>query len=503
MASSPVDETSPLLRTGDDEDNPRAGHGPEPLTTSRRLSIAVPCLLLMLAAEIGSNLLTVPMSQIAEGIICRRLYPDVGSETWEDARCKNSTVQAELSMLQGWEITFGLIPGLVTAIPYGLLADKYGRKAILCLSITGMILAQITDIVIYTRPDVFALRLIWLGSLWTFLGGGPFVYSAMIYTMANDVSVEAQRSTTFLYLAAATVGAELASGPLTYIAMRQGGAWLSVYIGLALLFIAALLAFAFPETRQLKVGGTNIESRNEPLDNSRPSIWARLSQGISIVTSSTRYLFFDNITLGLLLFSLVFTTLGRYVSIILLQYTTKRFRWSWSEAGLLSSISATVNLSLTAAILPALSQVLMRKIRLSALAKDLVLVRTGITALILGALGIGLARSSITLVIGVVIYALGSGYAPAMRGLLVQMAGEEHIGTLFTAMSVLESIGVLTAGPMMAAAFRLGLGWGDAWIGLPFILASCLLGCAAVVVFGVSTSKPWYQQPATTTNADS
>lgn len=145
-------ECSPLLRPSHEDDSEAASiksHGHQP-ATSRRLAVAIPCLLLLAAVEIGVKLLTVPMAQIQEGIICRGHYPDV-VETPEDPRCKDEVVQSDLSMLQGWEMTFALIPGLLTAVPYGIMADRYGRKVTLSLSLLGMTMVEAAEIVI-CRP---------------------------------------------------------------------------------------------------------------------------------------------------------------------------------------------------------------------------------------------------------------------------------------------------------------------------------------------------------------
>lgn len=152
-----------------------------------------------------------------------------------------------------------------------------------------------------------------------------------------------------------------------------------------------------------------------------------------------------------------------------------------------------MNLALVAAILPIVSQVLLVKFSLPPQVKDAWLARAGILALVTGTFGIGLASNSGMLIASLVVYALGSGYGPSMKSLLASVAGERHIGILFTAISVLETIGMLVAGPLMAATFRIGLGWGEFWIGLPFISTGCLLTCAAIIVFGVRVGRP---QPA-------
>lgn len=111
----------------------------------RRLAIALPYLLVFLAFEIAVSLVAIPMSPIQEVIICRKHYADV---VGADPRCKNEVVQSELSMLKGWEVTFALIPGMVTAVPYGMAADKYGRRLVLGLSLLGLTLSQAADIII-------------------------------------------------------------------------------------------------------------------------------------------------------------------------------------------------------------------------------------------------------------------------------------------------------------------------------------------------------------------
>ncbi|EHK18451.1 uncharacterized protein TRIVIDRAFT_158459 [Trichoderma virens Gv29-8] len=460
---------------------------------SRRIAVAVLCLLLLLIVEFAATLLTISISQIEEGVLCRSFYPDVNNPA-TDLRCKSENVQSELSTIQGWGFTFAIIPGLITAVPYGVAADKYGRRVILSLSILGLLLVEAGVTIICRFPHIFPIRLIWLAALFTLIGGGTFVFNAMIFTIASDVSTEAQRSTVFFYVAAVAIGGKLISGPLAFMAV-QHSVWLSVYIGLVCLLACVLLALAFPETRPLSAVETE-ETRNDDDGRSDTSASSNItkSRGLKMriydllelekLAILVKY-FWENKRLGLLLLSLIFTTLGNYVTIILMQYTTKRFGWTWAKAGLLSSISAFVNLVLLAAILPALSQVLLFKYRLSPVAKDALLARAGMVALTIGAFGIGFSNTTAMLMTTLVIYSLGYGYESSLRSLLIALAGEQHTAMLFAAMSVLQNIGMLIAGPLMAWAFRVGLRWGGAWIGLPFISTGCLLTCATCIVFGV------------------
>lgn len=116
-------------------------------TLARRVFTLTLNLAIMLAVELGGTLATTPLLQVQEGIVCREHHTNVTQPT-TDPRCKDSVVQADFAMLQGWEATFALIPGLLLSIPYGMASDKYGRRIILFLSILGIALVETAVIII-------------------------------------------------------------------------------------------------------------------------------------------------------------------------------------------------------------------------------------------------------------------------------------------------------------------------------------------------------------------
>jgi MFS family permease len=83
--------------------------------------------------------------------------------------------------------------GILLAVPYGLLADRIGRKPTILLSIPGFILnVLITGVTLYFS-NIFPLRAVWLSALAWLFGGGLVVAAAVIWTMMADVTTEAQR----------------------------------------------------------------------------------------------------------------------------------------------------------------------------------------------------------------------------------------------------------------------------------------------------------------------
>lgn len=125
----------PVCPTQFPPDNGRDGSPPVfPLRDIIHCAVVI---LVIVLIESSALLLAVPLNQILEANICRRLHPELKHQS--AAACGNdSDVQAELALVNGWSITLTLLPGIITAIPFGFLADKYGRKLGMCLCVLGI-----------------------------------------------------------------------------------------------------------------------------------------------------------------------------------------------------------------------------------------------------------------------------------------------------------------------------------------------------------------------------
>lgn len=269
------------------------------------------------------------------------------------------------------------------------------------------------------------------------------------------------------------------AGPfIAYFTIRAGH-WFSIWLGLAFITSIIPLAWLLPETKvpsssktpQITIEGTG---KNALLKQVRTI--CREAVGIA------RYQFLENAALGLSLFSLIFTTLGKSLPLVLDKYANRRFGLSWAEVGLLGSVRSFVALGTTAVVLPLVDVLLRKKLNISLAAKDMWLVRGSILVMLLGSICISVSESTATFVSSLAIFGLGSGYEFAMRGLLAQVAGDS-IATVYTTMSFMETIGELIAGPMLARLYRVGLGWGGNWIGLPFFAVAGLFTVAAIIVW--------------------
>jgi len=77
-------------------------------------------------------------------------------------------------------------------------------------------------------------------------------------------------------------------------------------------------------------------------------------------------------------------------------------------------------------------------------------------------------------------YGLGAGYSSSVRVLLTSLTDAPHRSLVFSIMGTLDIIGTLIGGPLWPAIYHVGLGIGELYTGLPFIVAAAMF----VLVFG-------------------
>lgn len=178
----------------DDDD----GAAPDPLAHLRavlRPRVILLVFAILFVVELGAGMIVPPTNAIMESIICRRMHPEVfspppftppppppspsgvvgqlarlrhiagGIVLADDPVCKSPDVQGYLAMLRGWAATFDAIPGIVGAVPYGILSDRWGRKGVLALSLGGFWVGTGFGYGVYYFSDVVPLWVSWFSSL--------------------------------------------------------------------------------------------------------------------------------------------------------------------------------------------------------------------------------------------------------------------------------------------------------------------------------------------------
>jgi MFS family permease len=138
---------------------------------------------------------------------------------------------------------------------------------------------------------------------------------------------------------------------------------------------------------------------------------------------------------------------------------------------------------------PAVNYFLLKYLRLPAHWADLWIARGSIVLTTVAFLVMGAAAHPALLIIGLLVFNMGTGYNAAMRSVAIHVVGGQaspDIGRLFAVIAIVESIGIMVAGPLLAEFFDWGIRMGEPWIGLPYIASAGVFAVITVVTFILS-----------------
>jgi hypothetical protein len=145
------------------------------------------------------------------------------------------------------------------------------------------------------------------------------------------------------------------------------------------------------------------------------------------------------------------------------------------------SLRGGVNLILLLILLPVLSKLLLW-FEMKPAIKDLRLSQGSGLLLTIGSTIMFLATVPAILILGLVIFALGSAFHITARSLVTSLVASNHVATLYAAIAAVGSGGMLVAGPLLANTYRWGMQLGQNWIGLPFLVAAVLYLSALLAI---------------------
>ena len=283
---------------------------------------------------------------------------------------------------------------------------------------------------------------------------------------------------------AALTGAFL--GPLlSSVLMGFASPWVPMLISVACSPLALIFIAMLPETLPFTQKQSSIKLVDvEHVEDS--SLRGHLMSGVVHLKRSFSIL--TNFSLILLLT----TSLTRMPEILattqfFLQYISKRFSWTLAEAGYLLGVRAIITIAVLLGILPALGKLLESKkfpFRLTPPARDLFLARCSALCAAVGALLMA-GPSLGFVVVGLAINTLAAGMGPLLRSLTASFVDPADTSKLYTVISIVETIGSLYAGPMIAWCFSTGMRLKGLWLGLPYIWIAAIFGMVFVVMLFV------------------
>ncbi|KAF9875269.1 major facilitator superfamily transporter [Colletotrichum karsti] len=469
-------------------------------------------LALVLLVNLAASLYQLPLNRVVERRLCREYYlstdPSVIDQDGnvDEGLCKIDGVQQRLAWIQGTMETAWIVGDFVMTIPLGFLAERYGRRTILCLNLVPRIVMPAWAVIVGHFEQTLPTKAI-VASPFLSVLGGDCVFNSITYAIASGMTDDhVLRATYFGWMSSvsyvvALLGPALASATMSLLL------WLPFWIGICLLLLAIPTISLLENTSSTqppssRAGHGDEQSRpllSSPIlkaQDANPSLFRSIFQrfGVlrSIVTSHPR-----NMTL--LLISFVLTSLASSDTKLLVQYISKRYHWTFASTGYLLSAKAVVNFTLLTVIIPALLRSRRRRSRhdppeLASHRMNMHYANVCLIVSILGALAIALAAKIWMLVPSLFLYALGSALPVFTLSLLkspfIAPKRNEHQtdsvdpeSHIFSIVMMVKTSGSLLGAPLMMVLWVRGIAVGGAALGIPyFVSASCYL--AAVLVLG-------------------
>jgi hypothetical protein len=148
-----VNEASPLLTKPSDSQDCLDGPSTSPPYVHRSrcswlwLRVVALGITIAVVSDAGESLYAAPRIRLFESIVCTHYYQQEDPSLVHkgghlpEYLCKVDPVQDELASVFRGQLFFDSIPAILLPIPYGYLADKYGRKWILFMAMLGYTLS--------------------------------------------------------------------------------------------------------------------------------------------------------------------------------------------------------------------------------------------------------------------------------------------------------------------------------------------------------------------------
>ncbi|KAL8690226.1 MAG: hypothetical protein Q9218_004277 [Villophora microphyllina] len=521
MSVARHEEREPLLRGHDTE--PAASQHPQS-TWSRSIKglrdtwanpstpvLLCTCLLQFLIS-FAKHVVEVPIIRLFELAACHRYYTHhagvIGhGQRIENQLCKVPAVQNELSTLTGWKFGFDAIPGLLLAIYYGSIARKYGRKPVLLLFSTGMLLSLGWIVLICWLDGRVPVRLIWLSSLFIVIGGGQRVAKAMLFTIVSDAADASHRTRYMSFLSSIPHITTLIAPPLSAIFMRIS-IWLPFEAAIGALILTYLLILAMPESSKLELPDpdANDPATDDEDEAQRPLLPSTSDLAPEIYppdeprkeSSSNWYAEIHHLLSipGLRFCFVVFlvSPIALIAKAFVYQHASESFGWDMPDTTWLRVSQAVGASIVTLFLLPVLNSVILHrrhhdKRGLQAQRLDLAVLRGSFLIAAVGFAILWQAKASWMLILALFICGLSEAIQPANQGLATAPITKDLNARLFTTAAVLETVGKLAGGPVQSALFSIGRREGHGSLGINFLASSVIFVGLLVLALVVRVKK--------------
>ncbi|ROW03160.1 hypothetical protein VPNG_08123 [Cytospora leucostoma] len=411
--------------------------------------------------QFSCTLFDIPSVDFLQDLICRQFYGIASGELPVTVDCMVADVQDKLGFITKLSLVFSYLPvaflGILTAILWGAIADRYGRKMVLWFSVSGMVLFQVGWLTSSLGGD---MRYHWIAYIFLLLGGGQSVAQAMVFAIICDVTPKSKRAA---YLQAQLCAILLAQALARFAAksLMKHEPSLPMVIAPVFLVTSMTILNALPETldRNKTKRRTRRRARPTALTFSRrvrryiakhlkpQTRWSRLRTSLVSAMRSRKNQEIVHLLPGA---ATVFPSVIVVMSFTM-RYFPIRFAWPLWMADRIPSMYAGSNLLVLLVHIPVMSFALYRE---TSRLRDLILSRLAIICLFVGQIILSFGQDMRTAMFGQTLLMLGSCLPSFCRAALSRNVAHTSLGKLAGLVATCELLNYLFWGLGDSMAFQ-------------------------------------------------
>lgn len=293
---------------------------------------------------------------------------------------------------------------MLVTLPLAHVSDKYGRRLVFTLNIMGLLLMGLVFLVVGFFHLKIELAII--APLFSLIGGGDCVFLSVLATTMTDITADpVVRASLFSYVSSVVYVSTVLS-PLIAATIMSFNILVPFLIAGSLLGIALFTTRLLPGPPQTKTIDITPSEEHTPLlaGPASPQLPANPTS-VSLKSSSIVASLFRGVAarpkFQLLLGVFFLASFASSSSQLLVQYISKRYGWTFAQAGFLLSAKAVVNVLLLTVLVPYFVGLATRKLRASSTQINVVAAEICIAISVAGAIWISLAAQIQVLITGV------------------------------------------------------------------------------------------------------
>ena len=399
----------------------------------------------------------------------------------------------------------GLISGILSAIiapKLGALSDRYGRKKILLITTSGLLIGEVITIVVANFPDTFPVNFILLGYVFDGLSGSFIASMALSHSYAADCTIPNKRNVVFGYFHGCLFTG-LAVGPLLagYVVKQTGKVVSMFYIALGChIFFLLFLLLVIPESLSKARQYAAREKYRLDTEAMGPAAeWIKQARSFNLFAPlkvlyptgpGSNPAVRRNMLLLATVDTIIFGVAMGAMSVVIL-YLNYQFEWDTYYQSIFMSVVSVCRVFTLVIILPGLTRIFratsntepdLRRQHEGTDRFELMIIRAAILFDMLGFFGYILSRKGELFVFSGAVAAIGGMGSPTLQAALTKHVRPDQVGQLLGAMGLLHAFAKVVSPTIFNSIYAATVGKLTQTV---FVILTAMFGVAEVIAWFV------------------